>query len=106
MKHLTALTVLVLASPAIAHRENAIINSATELRDWCKEESEASIIGGGVTPYNWTASYWDQGNVLFVKGKWRVNASNVTVECSIARGAEARFASMTVGEPVPGADAD
>jgi hypothetical protein len=96
MKTSVALILVLTASSALAHHEDAPINSGTELRDWCKVASEAAIIGKGVTPYNWTASYWDQGNMLMVKGKWRVNSADVTVECSIARGAEARFAVMSV----------
>jgi hypothetical protein len=96
MKSSVALILALTASSAMAHHGETPINSGSELRDWCKEESEAAIIGKGVTPYNWTASYWDQGNMLMVKGKWRVNGSDVTVECRIARGAEARFAVMSV----------
>jgi hypothetical protein len=33
-----------------------------------------------------------------VKGSWRINESDVTVECRVARGAEARYATMTVRE--------
>jgi hypothetical protein len=97
MKRSLYLPVMLLASSAMAHRGDVPINSATELRDWCKEESEAALVGKGLTPFNWTASYWDKVNVLMVKGKWRVDASDVTVECSITRGAEARFASMSIG---------
>jgi hypothetical protein len=87
---------VLMASSAMAHREDTPINSGSELRDWCKEESEATLIGKGLTPFNWSASYWDQGNVLMAKGKWRVNGSDVTVECRIAQGAEARFAMMSI----------
>jgi hypothetical protein len=87
---------LLIASPAMAGRADRIISSASELRDWCRDESEASIIGRGQTPNNWTARYWDEGNVLNVKGNWRVGASQVTVECSIARGARAEYGSMKV----------
>jgi hypothetical protein len=96
MKSSVALILVLTASPAMAHHEETPINSGSELRDWCKEESEAAIIGKGMTPYNWTASYWDQGNMLMVKGKWRVNGSDVTVECRIARGAQARFGVMSL----------
>lgn len=87
---------LLMASSAMGAHTDRIINSATELRDWCRDESEAAIIGRGDTPNNWTARYWDEGNVLNVKGNWRVGAANVTVDCSIARGARAEYASMTV----------
>jgi hypothetical protein len=90
---------LSLAAPlALSHPEDRPINSGSELRDWCKAESQATFIGKGQTPFNWSASYWDEGNVLMVKGSSRINESEVIVECRVARGAEARFASMSVRE--------
>ena len=87
----------LLASTAVAgHQDDRVINSGSELRDWCKDASEATLIGRGLTPSNWTASYWDQVNTLMVKGQWRVEGSNFTVECSIARGAQSRFASVSI----------
>lgn len=92
-----ALAVGLMASSAIAgHHDDLVINSATELRDWCKEESEAALIGRGLTPFNWTASYWDQVNTLMVKGQWRTDSGNLVVECSVARGAQARSASLSI----------
>ncbi len=87
-------------SPAMAgHHDDAVINSGTELRDWCKEESEAALIGRGLSPFNWTASYWDQVNTLMVKGQWRTDSASLTVECSVAKGAQARFASLSIEDP-------
>jgi hypothetical protein len=89
----------LIASTSIAgHLDDRVINSGSELRDWCKEASEATLIGRGLTPFNWTASYWDEVNTLMVKGQWRVEDSNLTVECSIARGAQARFANVSIQE--------
>jgi len=99
LKKAIGLAYLVVASAAMAHRDDTPINSATELRDWCKEESEAALIGRGMTPSNWTARYWDQVNTLMVKGQWRVNGADYTVDCSVARGAQSRFASMSIQEP-------
>ena len=87
---------LLLAGPAIADHRDQPINTASELRDWCKSESEASFIGRGLQPSNWSASFWDEGNVLVAKGQWRVDAAMVTVECRVARGARAEYASMSI----------
>jgi hypothetical protein len=35
-------------------------------------------------------------DTLMVKGKWRIDGSDVIVECSIARGAQARFATLSI----------
>ena len=72
------------------------INTASELTDWCKNESEATLSGRGLKPSNWTATYSDEGSVLVAKGEWRVDAATVGVVCRIARGAHAEFASMTI----------
>jgi hypothetical protein len=98
MKKLLGLALAFAAPLALSHPEDRAINSGSELRDWCKAESQATFIGKGQTPFNWSASYWDEGNVLMVKGSWRVNESQVIVECRVARGAEARYATMTVRE--------
>lgn len=99
MKQLTVIFLSLLTSIAMAGRQDdRVINSGSELRDWCKDASEATLIGRGLTPFNWTASYWDQANTLMVKGQWRVDGSNLNVECSIARGAQARFASVSIQE--------
>jgi hypothetical protein len=97
MNRSAAILLALVAFTAMAgHQDDRVINSGSELRDWCKEASEATLIGKGLTPFNWTASYWDQVNTLMVKGQWRVEGSNFTVECSIARGAQARFASLSI----------
>ena len=96
MKIYWGLVLALAASSALSHPDDRAINSGSELRDWCKAESQATFICKGQTPCNWSASYWDEGNVLMVKGSWRVNDSDVTVECRVARGAEARFATMIV----------
>jgi hypothetical protein len=99
MNRSAALLLPLVAFTAMAgHQDDRVINSGSELRDWCKEASEATLIGRGLTPFNWTASYWDQVNTLMVKGQWRVEGSNLTVECSVARGAQARFASVSIQE--------
>jgi len=99
MKRSMALVLLLTAQASLANQhDDTPINSGSDLRDWCKEESEAALIGKGLTPFNWTASYWDQGTMFMVKGQWRIEGSNMSVQCSVARGAKARFASMSIQE--------
>jgi hypothetical protein len=89
---------LVSATASAIDHDDKPINSGSELSDWCKSQSEATFVGRGLSPFNWTASYSDQGNALQVKGKWRVNGSEVSVECRVARGAQSRYASMSIQE--------
>lgn len=86
---------LFIGPMAFGDSRDTPINSASELRDWCKAESEASLIGKGIRPANWTASFWSEGNTLIAKGQWRIDASEVNVECRVARGAQRRYASIS-----------
>jgi len=83
MKRVSMVVALILlTSSALAYdHDDKSINTGSELRDWCKEESGATLIGNGLKPFNWTASYWDDADVLNVKGSWRVVGDEVTVEC-------------------------
>jgi hypothetical protein len=99
MNRVAALTLSLglFASSAMAgHHDEEIINSGSDLEHWCKEESEATLIGRGLMPFNWTASYWDKVDTLMLKGQWRTNSTNFIVECSVARGASAKLASLSI----------
>lgn len=96
IRYVIAMLLLLLAGSAMADHRDRVINTASKLRDWCKDESEASFIGRGSTPYNWSASFYDEGNTLVAKGQWRVDGAVVTVECRVARGARAEYASMSI----------
>ena len=99
MNRVAALTLgLLVSSSAMAgHHDEVVINSESELQDWCKQESEATLIGRGLTPFNWTASHWNNVDTLMVKGEWRTSGTNsVVVECSVARGAQARSATLSI----------
>lgn len=83
---------LAFASSAMAVDAGKMpILNASELRDWCRVETEAYFIGQGVTPYNWTASWWDEVDLLQVQGEWRVGSGSVSVRCRVARGARAEY---------------
>jgi hypothetical protein len=99
MNRVATLTLgLIISSSAMAgHHDEVVINSESELQDWCKQESEATLIGRGLTPFNWTASHWNNVDTLMVKGEWRTSGTNsVVVECSVARGAQARSATLSI----------
>lgn len=85
---------LVFALPAVPDPDDVVIASGSELRDWCRQESEAHLVGEGKTPVNWTARHLEKANTLIVEGHWRIDGETVDVECRVARGARAQFASM------------
>lgn len=90
----------LLASPAFAANQyDPPINSSGELLEWCQQESQATFIGKGITPYNWTASHWDSADTLFVKGSWRINTKEAIVECRVGRGAKRSYAVISIHDP-------
>ena len=93
-RSLLALICVMTGAAAMAHYEDMPINTGIELRDWCEAVSEASFIGKGIRPSNWSATVGVEGNVLLVKGSWRIDSQEVTVECRVARGAQTRYASI------------
>ncbi len=101
MKRQASILLLFATTATFADHRDELINTATELRDWCKTESESALAGKGLSPANWTASYYDKGDVLVVNGSWRVDAAFVKVECRSARGARAEHASMTILDDAP-----
>ena len=75
------------------------INQASELVAWCRSEAEARYIAKNITPYQWTASYHDDSNVLYVDGKLRVHNDDVVVRCRIARGARVEYGVIEIDDP-------
>ena len=97
VKTYCAILLLTSSVPAFAH-EHRIISQASDLVPWCKEEAEARYVARNITPYNWTASYHQRSNVLYVDGKLRANGEDVTVHCRIVGGAREECATMEIDE--------
>ena len=81
-----------MSSFSYAHDDDVRINNATELKAWCKQESQNYFAAIEKVPYNWTASWWTEGNTIFAEGVWRVNGDDIVVKCRIVRGAERKYA--------------
>ena len=87
---------IALAMFAFAAGDDVILATGTDLRTWCEQESQAHLVGQGKTPMNWTARHYEKGNTLIVEGHWRIDGETVDIECRVARGARAEFASMAL----------
>ena len=98
MRLLHASAHALFAASAFAHEHQRIIAQASELETWCHAETEARYVARNFTPYQWTASYHDSGNILHVEGKVRVHGDDVAVHCRIARGAREEFASIEIDD--------
>lgn len=92
-----AILLLTGTCSAFGH-EHRVISQASDLVPWCKAEAEARYVARNVTPYNWTASYHERSNVLYVDGKLRVNGDDVAVRCRISSGAREEYATMEIDE--------
>ncbi|MBK9132060.1 MAG: hypothetical protein IPM20_10570 [Gammaproteobacteria bacterium] len=98
VKRIGFLVLLICSIAVQADDEDVPINSGSELRDWCKAETEAHFVGTGETPYNWSASWWEEGATLIVKGSWRVRSAEVVVECRVPRHAMRKYAVYQILE--------
>lgn len=96
---ITAFFLMGVTSLAFGHDGDRVIHQGSELVDWCKSEAEARYIAKNITPYQWSASYHDQSNVLYVDGRLRVHDNDVTVSCRIASGARERYATIEIDDP-------
>ena len=88
MKRIACLVLMLLPFTTYAHDQDLFINDTSDLLQWCKAETEDHYVAKGVTPYNWTASWREQGNTLLVKGNVRVESNEVSIECRITKGAK------------------
>ena len=86
-------------APTPAPAPERVFQRASELQPWCRQEAEAELVGRGLTTYQWTGSYRDEGNTLVVEGKLRADGRDYPVNCRIARGARERYATIEVSEP-------
>jgi hypothetical protein len=80
-----------------AHEADELpIHTASDLLDWCRQESESRFLGEGRRASNWTAKHHERGNELRVEGHWRVDGERHRVTCRIARGAARRYAHIGI----------
>jgi hypothetical protein len=98
-----ALTLIVASSTASANEPYRdpyrVINQASELVPWCKNEAESRYVARNITPYQWAASYHDRSNILYVDGRLRVHGEDVVVRCRVARGAREEYATIEINDP-------
>jgi len=99
MKLFCAVALLAIVSPLSAHEHERVIAQASDLAPWCQSEAEARYVAKGVATYQWSASYHDSGNTLYVDGKLRVHGDDVVVQCHIARGAREQYGTIQIEDP-------
>lgn len=77
-------------------KERQIVRSSAAVKEWCEKKSHDYFRDKKITPYNWSASWWDEENTIVVKGEWRVEQGKVRVSCRAERGQTLKHAVMTL----------
>ncbi|MCS3847502.1 hypothetical protein GGR70_002525 [Xanthomonas campestris] len=88
----------VTAQNIVQYIPEPLLMNASDLVPACQRAAETHYLAQGASIYNWTASYHDQGNGLYVDGRLRANGNTVSVHCSAARVAYARDLVMKIDE--------
>ena len=77
---------LLLPTLALAQSNNEPIHTPLDLKGWCEEESKRYFLSRGLSPSNWTASWWEAGDMLHTKGSWTIEGNKAPTQCHIRRG--------------------
>lgn len=100
MKIILMLLAVFSSFAAVAHDQNhRIVYQASDLVSWCRDEAQARYVARNITPYNWTASYHDRSNILYVDGRLRVHDTDVDVHCRLASGARLEYGVIEINDP-------
>lgn len=74
--------------------DDDVILTEKKLRYWCKSTSHRYLAKRGLQPKRWTATTVAKENQLITRGVWRVGFERKHVECSVVRGAKAKYAQF------------
>lgn len=96
---LVLLTLFSFSATAGDLRGDRIIYQASDLVSACRGVAEGRYIAKNITPYNWTASYHDSANILYVDGKLKVHQTEVEVHCRLARGSRLEYLVIQINDP-------
>lgn len=100
MKIILMLLAVFSSFAAVAHdQDHRIVYQASDLVSWCRDEAQARYVARNITPYNWTASYHDRSNILYVDGRLRVHDTDVDVHCRLASGARLEYGVIEINDP-------
>lgn len=88
----------VLAQNVVQYVPEPLLMNGSDLVPVCRRAAETHYLAQGASVYNWTASYHDRGDGLYVDGRLRANGNTVSVHCSAARGSRERDLIMKIDE--------
>ncbi len=87
-----------IAQNIVQYTPEPLLMNASDLVPVCRRAAETHYLAQGASIYNWTASYHDRGDGLYVDGRLRANGNTVSVHCRAARGARERELVMSIDE--------
>ncbi|MDZ4261831.1 MAG: hypothetical protein U1B30_05805 [Pseudomonadota bacterium] len=90
------MALLFSAAAGAEGRERRVVDNSDVVKQWCEKKSHDHFMAKKITPYNWSASWWDEENAIVVKGEWRVEQGKVRVSCRAERGQTLKHAVMTL----------
>ena len=94
MRYVKLILVYLLSFPLLANNEEKPINNSSELKYWCKNKSAEHYLAKGITPYNWTESWWTEGEIIYVTGTWKINSNKQIVKCRVRKGVAEKYAIL------------
>ncbi|MBB5863696.1 hypothetical protein [Xanthomonas sp. 3058] len=87
-----------IAQNVVQYTPEPLLMNGSDLVPVCRRAAETHYLAQGASIYNWTASYHDRGDGLYVDGRLRANGKTVSVHCSAARGARERELILKIDE--------
>lgn len=94
---MVALLALFMAGPVCASSKvTGKVKDSSAVREWCESRSKRHFKKEHITPYNWTASWWDEVNVIVVEGQWQLESGRALVRCEAERGRPLREARISI----------
>ncbi|MFC0154815.1 hypothetical protein ACFFJ4_14685 [Xanthomonas dyei] len=86
------------AQNVVQYVPEPLLMNGSDLVPVCRRAAETHYLAQGASVYNWTASYHDRGDGLYVDGRLRANGNTVSVHCSATRGSRERDLLMKIDE--------
>jgi len=98
MKYFTFILTLMISTSSFSYDGDTPINSLSELRSWCENNSKYYLTTMEEEASNWRSSDKVKGNTLEIKGRWRQGETDKEVSCSVLKGAPRKFIIMSIAD--------
>ncbi|QEO99521.1 hypothetical protein [Xanthomonas oryzae] len=82
----------------VQYTPEPLLMNGSDLVPVCQRAAENHYLAQGASISNWTASYHDRGNGLYVDGRLCVNGNTASVHCTDARGSREGELTMKIDE--------